>query len=246
MRLEEHSNKAMAHDFLTLSQALGKPTFHPSASLDARAERLILDHLQSRRQDIDKFPITASDLTTLIEDLVEDLDLYADLSEFGESVEGATFFQPGKRPIVKITQELSENKNDNRLKSTLAHELGHVVLHDPEFQRKQQAGLFSLAQSLVQVSFRDAAFQPKGSCQYEHQAWYFCGATLMPRSEVLSLLREFLSRDNSFSTIWKDSDLGREIIELVAKRFAVSTQLARIHLVRTKAISDTEPPPSLF
>lgn len=236
----------MAGEFVTLSQVIGKAEFHPASRLDSRAELLISTHLESRRLREDRFPVTCGDLSTLLENMADDLDLYADLAEFGDGVEGATFFRLGRKPIVKIAQELSEAQNDNRLKSTLAHELGHVALHDPHFQSKQQARLFPVNRTFAQVSFRDGFSDPVDRCPYEYQAWYFCGAILMPRSEVVSTVRSHLTLVGCFSDVWKDSELGLELVQLVAARFGVSSQLARIHLLRTKVITDAEPPPSLF
>ena len=51
-----------------------------------------------------------------------------DEGERGE-VEGVTEFQVGKKPRVLINRQLSEGRNmENRLRTTLAHEYGHVHL----------------------------------------------------------------------------------------------------------------------
>src|SRR6185436_17780598 len=52
-------------------------------------------------------PIPTDVLTKLIERDSQDLDLYADLSEEGNDVEGVTDFRPGSKPIVRISASLS-------------------------------------------------------------------------------------------------------------------------------------------
>ncbi|MFC1953122.1 hypothetical protein ACFLWR_03220 [Chloroflexota bacterium] len=66
----------------------------------------------------------------MIEQDTSDLDLYADLSIEGGDVEGLTDFFRSKKPAVKIAQELSlDSGKFNRLRTTLAHEYGHVRFH---------------------------------------------------------------------------------------------------------------------
>lgn len=76
------------------------------------------------------FPLSTDDLTVLLEQLTSDLDLYADLRAEGPSIEGVTEFLAKGAPRVRIARELSEApERAHRLRSTLAHELGHVHLH---------------------------------------------------------------------------------------------------------------------
>ncbi len=66
----------------------------------------------------------------LIERDAEDLDVYADLSIYGPDVEGVTEFKPGRKPAVKIASVLTEDeRRENRLRTTLTHEWGHVHFH---------------------------------------------------------------------------------------------------------------------
>lgn len=234
----------MANEPITLTKLMGKPDFVPEKRMEANAEKIILAHLQKRRQADDLFPITADDLTTLIEDYVSDLNVYDELSEFGAGVEGVTLFVPGSKPTVRICPSLSEASNQNRYRSTLAHEFGHVVLHDPMFQAKNGQGLFPPGQPAFQVSFRDGEASESKSDLYEWQAWYFCRSLLMPSSEVRRLIATL--RGDWLSDIWVQSDLGYAVIRAASARFGVSEALARIQLVKSGALSETEPAPSLF
>ncbi|MDP6632124.1 MAG: hypothetical protein QGI51_01295, partial [Dehalococcoidales bacterium] len=58
------------------------------------------------------------------------LDLYADLSGAGIDVDGLTDFFLDKKPVVEIARDLSlESRRRNRLRTTLAHEYGHVKFY---------------------------------------------------------------------------------------------------------------------
>ena len=85
-----------------------------------------------------EFPVKTDDLAVLIEQKAS-IDSYADLSEEGADVEGVTEFGPGKRPMVKIAGFLSVAPNmENRLRTTLTHEYGHVHFHEFLFAAKAQ------------------------------------------------------------------------------------------------------------
>ncbi len=103
--------------------------YYDQAELDAECEKLVSQFLISKNGKI-TFPISTDDLAVMIERDVSDLDLYADLSILGSDVEGITDFFPDKKPAVKIARELSANRSrENRLRTTLAHEYGHVKFH---------------------------------------------------------------------------------------------------------------------
>lgn len=104
-----------------------RPHFE-QADLDRDCERIVVEFLQQRYGEV-KYPISTEDLTALIEKDADDLDHYADLSNYGDGVEGVTLFQPGGKPKVKIAASLSEGNRENRLRTTLTHEFGHVRFH---------------------------------------------------------------------------------------------------------------------
>lgn len=234
----------MASDPISLTKLMGKPDFLAEKQMEAKAERIILAHLQKRRSVDKLFPITADDLTTLIEDYVIDLNVYDELTEFGSGVEGVTLFLPGSKPTVRICPSLSGASNQNRYRSTLAHEFGHVVLHDPMFQSRNTQGLFPSGQPAFQVSFREGESSNSKSDLYEWQAWHFCRCLLMPGSEVARLVTSL--RGDWLSGIWAQSELGSTIICASSARFGVSEALARIQLIKSGVLSENEPEPSLF
>ncbi|HEX8397507.1 MAG TPA: XRE family transcriptional regulator [Pyrinomonadaceae bacterium] len=88
---------------------------------------------------------------------------------------------------VVINAQLAENQNDTVqrrfLRSTIAHELGHYFLHEPEFRVRMQ---------LEEFADSDDASQNKHIPVYadpEWQAWRFAGALLMPKPSLEAALK---------------------------------------------------------
>ncbi len=105
-----------------------RPHYKPE-ELDRECEQLVVRFLREKYGEA-KFPISTDDLTVLVEGYVESLDLYADLSDYGDDVEGVTEFRLGEKPIVRISEKLAtQDRRENRLRTTLSHELGHVHFH---------------------------------------------------------------------------------------------------------------------
>ena len=104
--------------------------YYTQAELNSECERIVFGFLRQKYGKI-RFPLSTDDLTVLVERDVSDLDLYADLSADGDDVEGATDFFRDKKPEVKINRELSlDSTQVPRLRTTLAHEYGHVKFHN--------------------------------------------------------------------------------------------------------------------
>jgi hypothetical protein len=103
--------------------------YYEEVELDAECERMVSDFLETKYGKV-QFPISTDDLAVMVERDTSDLDLYADLSHEGEDIEGLTDFFVRKKPAVKIERTLSiENSKTQRLRTTLAHEYGHVRFH---------------------------------------------------------------------------------------------------------------------
>ena len=102
---------------------------YDAAELDAECESLVCKFLADK-YGVSRFPIATDDLSVMIERDTSDLDLYADLSSAGDDVEGVTEFFADRKPAVKIAKELSlDTLRHHRLRTTLAHEYGHVKFH---------------------------------------------------------------------------------------------------------------------
>jgi len=80
--------------------------FYDQRELDSECEGLIRDLLLKRRGEVE-YPVSTDDLTMLIELHDADLDPYADLSRYGQDVEGVTKFFPDRGPHVSISAQIS-------------------------------------------------------------------------------------------------------------------------------------------
>src|SRR5207245_1361176 len=98
--------------------------FYPEDDLERICEDAITTFLTERHGAV-QFPLSTSDLTVLLEQHVADLDNGCDLPE---GQDGYTDFFPHKLPEVRISRRLQQPYLENRLRTTLTHEYGHVLL----------------------------------------------------------------------------------------------------------------------
>lgn len=219
-----------------------RPHYQPS-ELDRECESIVTKFLQTR-YGAARFPISTDDLSLMIEKETEDLDHYADLNEYGPGVEGLTMFEPGARPIVKIANFLADGNRENRRRTTLTHEFGHVVFHAHLFDSQGQTDdLFgqkdAAASELerVQVCKRDTMVDAAPVDWMEWQAGHVCGAILMPATAVRAVIRDKFSLEIAGGRT-KDGKVVRAMIEELQARFQVSEQAARVRLLRLGILHD--------
>lgn len=208
-----------------------RPHYEPK-ELDTMFERIVFEFLKSRHGKI-HFPITTDDLTVLIEQDCESLDQYADLSGYEGKVEGITEFWPNRKPIVKISQDLSEAENrENRLRTTLTHEYGHVRLHGYLFATELAgADLFGKSRKPGVISCkRDTLLTAPQTDWMEWQAGYACGAMLMPASAIRQKVEAYRVAANLYGPVPATTPHGRALIEAVVNGFQVSRDAARVRL----------------
>ena len=200
--------------------------YYAEDELDAECEAIIQRLLTTRRGGV-QFPVTTDDLTVLIESEAEELDLYADLSGEEGQVEGVTEFRSGRKPCVLINRELTEAPHlGNRLRTTLAHEYGHVhfhgFLHDLE---DRNLSLFEAEPKTVVIKSRRETIEhmPASVDWMEWQAWYACGALLMPTGALRQVTKGFFTNGGN----------GEEgLVACIADHFQVSRDAARVRLSR--------------
>ena len=195
-------------------------------------ERVVNEFLRSHRGEI-RFPITTDDLTILIEQDCESLDQYADLSSYEGNVEGVTEFWPGRKPRVKIARDLSESENrENRLRTTLTHEFGHVRLHGYLFAMGPAgADLFGNSRKPDVISCkRDTMITAPQTDWMEWQAGYACGAVLMPASQVRQRADEYRRTADLYGPVPAATAHGQALIDQVVAAFQVSRDAARVRL----------------
>lgn len=206
---------------------------YEASELDTMFERAVTSFLK-KKYGVADFPISTDDITTLIEQDVSDLDQYADLTAYGTGVEGMTeFLRSGKKPIVRISE--SVHRYENRLRTTLTHEYGHVVLHSYLFamaERQMKLGPNQKANAIY--CYRDNML-PAGKTDWmEWQAGYASGAALMPKSYVTKIVGQIHEQVGIFGAVSAESDNGKKLIGAVIDAFQVSRDAA---LVRLKVLN---------
>lgn len=228
-----------------------RPHYEP-AELDRECEGIITALLKTRHGKVE-WPVSTNDLTALIEEEADDLDLYADLSEYGDSVEGATVFVPNGKPAVKIAAELSDDASrENRLRTTLTHEYGHVHFHGYLFNPLAAELDFGTATTGgntgggIQVCKRATILEAASVDWMEWQAGHVCGAILMPASYVRRLVREGFGDRLTDRPVTACDSLGADLVAAVRQTYQVSTDAARVRLLRLGLLQGTQPTAALF
>lgn len=218
-----------------------RPHYDPD-ELDAECEQIITSFLGRRHGHVE-FPVTTDDLTVLIETAVDDLDLYADLSDEEGDVEGVTEFRPGKRPRVRIAGALSNAPNmENRLRTTLTHEFGHVHLHGFLYELPATGPLLFPIPATAQVNKckRETIVGAGQTDWMEWQAGFACGAFLMPASFLHRQVRIFAEQHSlAPGKVDVSAPEGAAMIERVAGAFRVSRDAARVRLLQRGYLADS-------
>ncbi len=222
-----------------------RPHYLPG-EIDDECERVIRDFLTKKYGKVD-FPIKTDDLTVLIEQKA-DLDSYADLSAEQGNVEGVTEFTPDRRPVVKIASALCAPNMENRLRTTLTHEWGHVHFHKFMFDELQNRppSLFALeAPTHTNKCQRDNMIGASERDWMEWQAGYACGAILMPISALLDTVKRFREeKEVLYANLSVGSAHGQQLIALISSTFQTSRDAARVRLLKRGVLKDGAAPPT--
>ncbi len=226
--------------------------FLANAAIDSEAERLRVRALGSKAQEV---PV---DLDAIVFDhLCETdhliIDDETDLpDEGGEEVLGKTLVR--SRRIV-ISLRLKQSPDVGRYRFTLAHEIGHWVLHRPVIlAAAQQGGLFEDASNDVITTLNRSIVGPNPPRE-EIQANRFASALLIDRD---ALPREFAARfqpgelSGVLTAVARKTlrERGRRVaahvirgLPSLASRFRVSIEAMAIALESRGYLEDN---PSLF
>ena len=179
------------------------------------------------------YPISTDDLTVLIEQDVSELDLYANLSGEGRDIEGVTEFHRKRRPSVRIAKYLSEQPiRKNRLRSTLAHEYGHVVFHNFLWTLDPHRAPTTSRRARPPRCRRARIIAAPQVDWIEWQAGYAGGALLMPITAVGELVEESFREWGIARRIEPGTDAHRDLIDRVAAAFGVSKDAAKTRLMK--------------
>lgn len=213
-----------------LRDPLGRPIkrlYFKTEELDEQCERIVRDFMD-RRSGGFRLPIPTDEIVRMIEAEADDLDMYANLPE---GQDGFTEFFVDRKPRVQISRRLSDPRYENRLRTTLGHEYGHVWFHAPLWR---ESGLDSdrrpAARSLR--CERDTIVTASENDWMEWQAAYISGALLIPRTNVIVLTNQVAESYGGAAPVALDASAGRDLIRQVRKRFQVSEQAAQVRLSR--------------
>lgn len=211
--------------------------------LDAECEALVSAFLRTKYQTV-RYPVTTNDLTVLLEQKVGNLDLYTDLSADGEGIEGATDFFPGRKPNVRIASSLSEDaRRENRFRTTLAHELGHVHFHTFLWDMGQSIPMSLVGERspVLARCHRDGMLGTATVDWLEWQAGYASGALLMPHSWVREVVRGLRDSTGTAGVVAQKSLIGQTLVRDISKCFRVSADAARVRLLKLRYLTDDAP-----
>ncbi len=224
-----------------------RPHYEPK-ELDRECENIVSSFLRNLHGGVE-FPIVTDDLTKLIEEHADSLDQWADLSVYGDDVEGVTAFHHDRAATVYISEKLSnDERRENRLRTTLTHEFGHVHFHRHLWDAKFGEGrLFARDPNADKaICKRDTIVNSSTYDWMEWQAGYVCGAILMPATHLRRVVDDYCSFRGLHGAVFAASDHGRELIGATMRTFAVSEDAARVRLVKLGILSETDRQPPLF
>jgi Zn-dependent peptidase ImmA (M78 family) len=211
--------------------------------MDYECEAIIDKFLLDKYGKIN-YPISTNDLTILLEQKAGDVDLFADLSNYEGHVEGVTEFYINKKPKVLISHEFSEQPNrENRYRTTLTHEFGHVHFHGFLLSGGQKR-MFEDNTEKNNFCKRETILGANKTDWMEWQAGYASGALLMPISPLKLLSKDFYQKNNVLTTCAPTSAEGQQLVLSVVGHFQVSEDAARVRLLQLKFLTNRPISPS--
>jgi len=204
--------------------------------IESEAERVVDDFRRTTGR-ASTFPLSTDDLTVLIESRASDFDLYADLSADGDDVEGVTEFSLDGRSVVRIDRRLaSDARRENRLRTTLTHEYGHLHLHGFLAAMAQTVGIFDQPDRESVTCRRETMADAPAVDWMEWQAAHMSGALLMPRSAVTATVQR-LRGPGALTVPDLGSAEGDELVATVSRDFDVSWDAARVRLQKLQLVN---------
>lgn len=216
--------------------------YYERDELDQECEGIVSAFLKAKWGAI-SYPIATEDLVRLLTRETTDLDLYANFTDSG--IEGVTDFVPGEKPRVRIASTLYEQSwRENRLRTTLTHELGHVKFHDLYSANQLPLPLFGSSPP-IQCK-RDEIIGAGASDWLEWQAGYASGAFLMPISAVKRIAGETVEEFNIYGVIPPNSPARVKLTERLQRAFQVSREAAHVRLIQLGLLGTPPSSASLF
>lgn len=167
--------------------------------------------------------------------------IHPDYHELPENILGYTVFGRGGAEEIVIATFIGEDErtvSQRRVRTTLAHECGHILLHEQLFNLADRSGaLFDAAGTeKPKVMCRDeAGVRSDGRPGYDGRWWEFqanaaIGALLLPRELVEVAIRPFLVRRGQFGTVTLLADRKDAATRILSDTFDVNPSVAAIRL----------------
>lgn len=211
-----------------------RPHYEPR-ELDMECEKIVCDFLRTIYGQV-TFPISTDDLTKLVDKFTSDFDQYADLTQYGPNVDGLTEFYAKVKPKIFVAARLSESSaHENRLRTTMTHELGHAIFHD--YLYKMELVTPASKNGSFQICMREdiiSKSKASGTSGWmEWQAGYTCGAFLMPASFLRKLVESYCDSLDVTKPMSRANFHCDGLIEAVMAAFQVSRDAARVRLFVT-------------
>jgi Zn-dependent peptidase ImmA (M78 family) len=198
---------------------------------DAALEAGVVQFLREKLDAEPSWPVSDDDLE-FIADLSASFDRSRDLDELGLDVDAVTVFSQVRQPRIILSERLNAPNMRLRRRMTIAHELGHIVLHQPLYQRNER-------QLDLLHEFRDVpaychnALNTASVDWCEWQANYFGGALLAPSAELLRIRNAVLDDD----VVVKDGTLpATRLVSQVASALDISRDAARVRLSQAQLL----------
>lgn len=165
----------------------------------------------------------------------------AEYEELPAGVLGFTRFGCDGAESVVISRTLDEDPSDQsrrRVRSTLAHEAGHILLHSSLFKRADvtQLSLLAAPSEKPKVLCRDefelsATTRPAYNGKWwEYQANMVIGALLIPRNLVSQAIQPYLQYSGSMQVGRVDDRFRQQAIQSLSETFDVNPVVAKIRL----------------
>jgi Zn-dependent peptidase ImmA (M78 family) len=192
--------------------------------LERMCEETITSFLR-KRYGFDRIPVPTEALTALIERDSADLDLRPNLSDNQYEVFGFTLFRRGKPPRVIIARELWEQRHrSNRLRMTLGHEFGHLLLHGRLYEK------YGAARDRERCYWQNLLPTERVLDWQEWQAGYAGGALLMPESFTRRAVAAFYREREDKPPFARDSAEASALEARIAHTFDVSVEAGAVRL----------------
>ncbi len=206
--------------------------FWEVAELERMCEQTITGLLR-QRYGFDRVPVPTEAITVLIERDAAELDVATDLSDEVYDGFGVTLFYVGRKPTVKIARELWEQRSrNNRLRMTLAHEYGHVMLHSWLYEK------YAISREPQRCYWKSLHPTRHVVDWAEWQAGYAGAALLMPESFIRRATEAYFAERKEHPPLAKDSADATTLAQRISLAFDVSVEAATVRLSKLSYLTD--------